>query len=157
MNRISAFPEWLSDLTFQQQLVLMSAIRGQDGDRKSTGFKQIASAMRASIAKAAHTGRMLEIGEGVATFMDLTRFAHMDSWTRLICVTLSEEGDGANLHYYTHVMHAAQILAYKHPNPAFKERWLICYQLMVDKLHLNEETEEQMDRRLRDFGREWDV
>lgn len=74
MKPVSLFPDWLSNLTLQQQAVLMAAVRGQDGDRKHTGFKVIVSALRASIMKAAHTGDMIEPGQHVASFMTLKLF-----------------------------------------------------------------------------------
>lgn len=150
---VSLFPEWLETLTLQQQAVLMASVRGQDGDRKHTGFKVIASACRASFMRAAHTGHMPRMGEHLASFMTLSLFKDKDAWAAHVKQTLDDEGDGAILHYYTHLMHAAQILAYKHPDPEFRLRWKLCYDLMVDKLHLNPETEEQMDARLNDFGR----
>lgn len=150
----SLFPAWLSQLTLQQQAVLMAAVRGQDGDTKTTGFKQIASAMRSSFMKAAHTGRMPLIGEHLASFMSLRIFADAETWERMLKVTIEEEGDGAVLHYYTHLMHAAQVLSFKHPDETFRERWRTCYLMMVEKLHLYPESEEEMDERLSDWDRD---
>jgi hypothetical protein len=156
MQPVSLFPDWLSNLTLQQQAVLMAATRGQDGDPKHTGFKVIQSALRASIMKAAHTGRMAEMGEHLASFMSLVIFANGEKWVQHIQATLENEGDGCYLHYYMHLAHAAQILGYKHPDPAFRDRWYACYMEMAHKLHLNTESEQQMDERLGDFGRTWE-
>lgn len=153
----SLFPAWLSRLTLQQQAVLMAAVRGQDGDRKTTGFKNIAVALRSSFMKAAHLGRVPAMGEHLASFMSLRLFADQTEWHKAVHEALNEEADSAILHYYTHLMHAAQILAYKHPDEEFRIRWMDCYCQMVEKLHLNIETEEQMDKRLGDWDRdEWD-
>jgi hypothetical protein len=58
-------------------------------------------------------------------------------------------------HYLMHLMHGAQILGYKHPEPEFRERWLEFYVEMVEDAHLKTESEEEMDVRLGDWGREF--
>ena len=156
MQPLSLFPEWLSTLTLQQQAVLMAATRGQDGDPKYTMLKEIMWALRACTMKAAHTGKEVEIGEHLGSFMSLRLFEDGDKWEKHIRKALDHEGDGSNIHYYTHLMHAAEILGYKHPSSSYRRRWLVCYHLMVHKLHLFPETEQQMDERLNDFGREWE-
>jgi hypothetical protein len=59
--------------------------------------------------------------------------------------------------YIAHIFHGAQILAYKHPDPRFREAWGLFYQEAVSSLHLGGESEEEMDRRLSDWDQElWD-
>jgi len=51
-------------------------------------------------------------------------------------------------HWYSHAMHALEIIGYKHPNLALRQMAHVLYQGMVHNLHLNIETEKQMDKRL---------
>lgn len=150
----SLFPDWMSWLPLQQQAVLVIACRGQDGDLKNTGFKIIMWAMRASIMKAAHLGTMLKMGDWAGSFMGLNLFKDAVAWSDHINRTLEQEGDGTNLHYYTHLMHAAAILGFKHPDPEYRLRWLCCYHTMVKFIHLYPETEVQLDGRLADWNRD---
>lgn len=51
-------------------------------------------------------------------------------------------------HWYSHVMHALEIIGYKHPNLNTKAAARILYYALAHNLHLNIETEQQMDARL---------
>lgn len=52
------------------------------------------------------------------------------------------------LHWYTHLMHGAEIIGYRHPDPEVREDWLWVYVAMVKALHLTPETREQMAARM---------
>lgn len=51
-------------------------------------------------------------------------------------------------HWYSHVMHSLEIIAYRHPNPVLQTRAYDLYIAMVSNLHLNIENETQMIIRL---------
>lgn len=52
------------------------------------------------------------------------------------------------LHWYTHAMHALEVIGYHHPDyPTSKQAYALYYD-MVQALHLNVETEEEMHERL---------
>jgi hypothetical protein len=52
------------------------------------------------------------------------------------------------MHFVAHTMHAAEIVGYKHPDPDVRAWWIRLYRDMVLALHLNPETESQLDVRL---------
>lgn len=52
------------------------------------------------------------------------------------------------LHWYTHVMHALEVIAYRHPRPSTADRAYLLYLAMVHGLHLNPESCDQMAARL---------
>ncbi len=64
--------------------------------------------------------------------------------------------DELPLHYYTHLMHGAQVLAYKHPGALYRARWLHFYFNCCEYLHTPLESMNAMDGRLSDFGRPLD-
>ena len=51
-------------------------------------------------------------------------------------------------HWYSHVMHALEIIAYHHPDLRLAGEALILYLQMVKNLHLNPESDEQQWDRL---------
>lgn len=144
-------PDWVETLPLQQQAVLVLALRGPDGFAKKHGSKPVLWFYRACVLKAAHKGRMLNHGDHVPTFMSMLA-ADAGTWQEQLRAFRDVE-DELPLHYYTHLMHAAQILAYKHPDLAIRKRWHDFYAQCCDYLHVPEETCNAMDARLADFGR----
>ena len=58
-------------------------------------------------------------------------------------------------HFQLHLMHAAEILGYKHPDSDVRGFWSAFYYAIVNDAHLRVETEEQMDKRLGDNEAAW--
>jgi len=56
--------------------------------------------------------------------------------------------DEVNVHYLMHFIHVTEILGYKHPDESIRAEWHQLYLDFADDLHLNPETEQQMDERL---------
>jgi hypothetical protein len=52
------------------------------------------------------------------------------------------------LHWYSHVMHCFEVVAYRHPDPVISLDAFAIYERMVHSLHLNLETREQFEARL---------
>lgn len=153
MAGVSLFPDWMTDLPLQQQAVLILACRGPDGDPKHTPFKVLLRAYRATVMRAAYTGRFCEWGERQGSFMGLDVLADDKAWDEAVTAYLEDFSDAAVNHAYTHFMHGAEVLGYKHPDERIRRAWAWTYLKFVDKWHLNPETEEQMNERLNDWGR----
>lgn len=51
-------------------------------------------------------------------------------------------------HWVSHVMHAAEVIAFRHPNRIIRERFYAIYEKLVRSFHLNPETFEQFVARL---------
>ena len=51
-----------------------------------------------------------------------------------------------------HLVHAAQVVAFKHPDENIAARWLLFYIKMCDQMHMTPETVNEFDDRLNDFG-----
>lgn len=156
---VSVFQDWLLGLTMQQQSVLVLACRGPDGIAKFHPTKLITTRYRAAVLKQAYSGRAMHIDDGVPgnTFMSLEQFSSKQHWTTMVLKNFFNHVDELPHHYYMHLMHGAQILGYKHPESLFRSNWLQFYQTCCSDLHLNVETEEQMDTRLSDWNRaHWD-
>jgi hypothetical protein len=159
-STVSVQPEWCRRLPVQQQSVLLLASRGPDGVAKVHPCKPVVIAYRASVLVAAKYGRSLGWGEKADTFMSLDVFATDNRASHSALMTWSEakqqffdHHDVLPKHYLAHLMHGVEILGYKHPDERFRSRWLSFYVELVDSLHLQPETEAQMDVRLGDWGR----
>ena len=149
---LCVIPGWVFKLPLQQQCVLMTVVRGPDGIPKSHPCKDIQRAYRGTVLVAAKYGRVLHLGEKGDQFMSLSLFANPIIW--IISVEqFFHDIDELPHHYVLHLLHAAEILGYKHPNEFFRKQWLEFYHLGCKDMHLYPETEEQMDRRLSDWDR----
>ncbi len=157
-NKVCVFQDWLFDLTMQQQSVLVLACRGPDGIAKFHPTKLIVARYRATILKAAYLGRPMRVDEGDnTTFMTLIGLSEDAAWMEM-SKQFFEHIDEVQHHYYMHLMHGAQIAGYKHPHVLFRKRWHGFYLRSCHDLHVNPETEDQMDRRLSDWDqRFWDA
>ena len=63
--------------------------------------------------------------------------------------------DEMSLHYYAHMMHAAQIIGCYHPDEYVRDFWDKLYNRMVNALHLKPETYLAMAQRLSDDPQAW--
>lgn len=127
---------WVFDLSFKQQTVLLTALRGVDGKEKQDMSKNLCKAMRMSILQNAAPGKgtfmVLSVPEG---FVD----------------TFVENIDHYPVHWVLHFMHAAEIIGYKCPHESVRQWWHGFYRKMVDAMHLRPEEESQLDTRLSDI------
>lgn len=154
MNEISVQPEWCRKLHLQQQSVLLLAARGPDGVGKVHPCKPVVIAYRGTVLKAAKYNRMLTYGEKADTFMSLDVFADDRRWGEAVMTWFAHNSDLSH-HYLLHFYHGAEICGYKHPDPRFRDRWMEFYFVACEAMHVNPETEEQMDARLGDWGRQF--
>lgn len=148
----SVVQNWVSNLTCMQQTVLLTAIRGPDGVNKEHPAKEILRWLRRSILLSAFDRRVLEdpYEPGGGSFtgpqwrpLDDAADAYFDSV------------DAIPHHFQMHLMHAAEILGYKHPDESHRNWWNRFYLHYVNALHLQPETEQQLDCRLGDNEAAW--
>lgn len=147
----SVLNDWVHDLSYMQQSVLLAMIRNADGIAKHHPQKELIKWFRRCILKSAFDGCQLhnpgEPGGGSFTGPVYSIEAALDSfiWAR----------DEMTLHYFAHAMHAFEIMGYKYPDPLYRDFWHRAYTRCVDAMHMMPETEAQMDRRLCDNPETW--
>lgn len=143
--------DWLTDLSYMQQSVLLAMVRNADGIGKHHPQKELIKWFRRCILKSAFDGKHLEFptmpggGSFTGPVDDIERALDSFIWAR----------DEMTLHYFAHAMHAFEILGYKYPHPGYREFWHRAYLRCVDTMHMLPETEEMMDRRLCDNPETW--
>lgn len=139
----SVLQNWVMNLPLRFQGTLLTAVRGCDDEPKSwtkTGVafsqsRRITAYIRWCFMNPADP-REVDAEEG-AFFMSTppnpfkpSQFGHLPQ------------------HWYSHVMHALEIIGYHHPNSDVAADAYSLYCSMVHSFHLNVETEEQQWNRL---------
>lgn len=148
----SVLQEWVTELTCMQQSVLLTAIRGPDGVTKEHPAKEVLRWLRRCVLLSAFDRRVLsdpyEAGGGSFTG---------PQWRDLeeVGTAYFKAVDELPHHFQMHLMHAAEIIGYKHPSSGIGIWWLRFYEFYANALHLTAETEAQMDRRLGDCEADW--
>lgn len=133
----SVLQEWVADLPLREQGTLMTCIRGCDLTPKEpvdSLERQLVGFLRWCILNPADER---EVDVPGAFFQSRIQ----RSWKA------SELGHYP-LHWYSHVMHSAEVIGYRHPVPGVRADGFSIYRRMAESLHLNLESFEQMRERL---------
>jgi hypothetical protein len=143
MKTKSVLQDWVMELPLREQGTLLTAVRGCDDEAKTwteTGIayspgRRLTAFIRWCFMNPADP-REVDYAEGSffrsqppAPFKP-SEFGHLPQ------------------HWYSHVMHALEVCAYRHPNTDVA---LVCgrlYNAMVHNLHLNGESRLQFEQRL---------
>lgn len=170
--------EWVCRLSFMQQSVLMSAVRGCDGIPKRHKCKAIVKWYRRCILISAFDNKALDdpiapgggsftgpIGEPYAEFashrvIDLSyqiesEYDYRCSLLQKVADDFMDSRDELPSHYQIHFMHACEIIGYKHPTMEIRDYWSEVYERLAKAYHLWPETEPEMDKRLGDNYEGW--
>lgn len=135
--------DWVTRLGMRHQGVLMASVRGCDTAPKDDPSKLFARCLRDAVLRP-HCG---DSGRAVS-FIEAVDGPTLESrFTAFI-----KNCDHYPLHYVMHVIHAMEIVGYKHPDREIGDRWLNFYIRAVDRLHLVREGEQTMDLRLNADG-----
>jgi hypothetical protein len=153
--------EWTHALSMMQQTVLITAVRGPDGLPKYGPTKMLLRWYRRCVLLSALDGKVLTdphvIGGGSFTGPSIQSLS-WGEWQAPMMKVVGEylrELDAIPHHFQMHLMHAIEIVGYKHPVPRIREWWLQVYHRLVNDLHLHPETEAELDRRLGDTREGW--
>lgn len=134
----SVVHEWVSDLPFMQQALLMTAMRGPDGCRKYNAAKNIVKYMRGAVLKPAG-----EITGNEDSFMWIN-YALFEEYT----TEFFFDNDAYPMHFLMHLFHSAQVVGYNHPDDAIRAAWFRFYVLACKSLHMGIENKKDMNKRM---------
>lgn len=139
----SVLHDWVHKLTFQQQALLMTGVRGPDGSSKDNEAKYMVRYLRGVVLKPAGDWH----GKNDNSFMwgDYDVFHDYGKG-------FYKAHDEYNHHFIMHLIHCAEVIGYKHPDKRIADEWLSFYMNMCDAMHMHHESEMDMDLRLNDFG-----
>jgi hypothetical protein len=139
----SALHDWVHTLTFQQQALLMTGMRGPDGCNKHNAAKALVRYLRGAICKPAGNWSYGNDND----FM-WGNYPLFQSWQK----DFFDDPDGYPHHFIMHLVHCAQVIGYKHPDIVIARNWRSFYIKACHSFHMNAESEDDMDERLNDFG-----
>jgi hypothetical protein len=166
----SVIQEWVSHLPFMQQSVLLSSIRGPDGQPKYNGAKMLLRWYRRCVLISSLDNEVLtnpfdkrggsftgpSFDYGVCD--DAREQRYYDNWHSSMSSVVSEyirHLDGLPSHFTNHFREACEVLGYRHPDPYIRDFWYATYVRLVKELNLHPETQEQMNKRLGDNRAAW--
>lgn len=162
----SVLQDWTFGMSFMQQTVLLTAVRGPDGLPKYAGVKFLLRWYRRCILISSLDGEVLTNPHDMrgGSFMGPSYDEHnlyaddTSRWYERMSVILSaylKELDSIPHHFQLHLMHAFEIVGYKHPDPVIRAWFHEAYERLVHDMHLWPETEAQLDARLNDTRAGW--
>lgn len=139
----SVLHDWVHELPFQMQALLMTGMRGPDGCAKHNAAKSIVRFLRGAVCKPA--GKWSGLNDNDFMWGDYRDFP---TWAR----TFFDDQDVYPHHFMMHLIHCAEVIGYKHPDKSKATAWEWFYVKSCKALHMTPETCEVMDKRLSDFG-----
>jgi hypothetical protein len=132
MSKGKVIQDWMGELSWKQQSVILSSLRGPDLSRP-VAVKKLNRWLR---------GITQNNADPSTEYMKEIILPDIED--------LKEEVGYCTMHYFTHLMHALEIIGYKHPDKSVREIGEKYYLGLVDFVHLNPETANQMEKRLED-------
>lgn len=146
---------WVESLTLMQQSVLITAVRGPDTLPKYHVSKYLLRWYRRCLLLSAFDRCVLKDPHDPrgGTFLGPVEANSLDE----IASRYLEAVDEVPLHFHLHLVHASEILGYKHPDPAIRQWWYNFYVAAARDMHLHPEPERELDRRLGDDLAEWQL
>lgn len=137
-ERVSVLQPWVMELPLREQGTLLTAVRGCDLTPKNpldSIERQLVACLRYAFMVPADPR---EVGAEPGAFFQTE-----------LPKPFKPSGIGHYpLHWISHVMHAAEVVAYRHPSVEIKFQWLGVYLAFCKNLHVNPETWEQFTARL---------
>ena len=157
----SVLQPWVQELSMMQQSVLISSIRGPDNSAKYGAVKMLLRWYRRCVLVSALDGEILTNpfdrrgGSFTGPSYDVNGRYEWEIDMNLIVSEYMKVQDSLPFHFQSHLMHAVEILGYKHPDKYIREWWTSVYRRIVNALHLHPESEDEMDSRLGDTVKGW--
>jgi hypothetical protein len=175
---MNVLQEWVTELPLMQQSVLLTAIRGPDGIAKYNSVKMLIRWYRRCVLISAFdqvilndpvdlrggsfTGPSIKLNELRRT-CDGHSLQHCDEncvpqwWIPMDkhVDNYLKEQDALPFHFQMHLMHAIEIIGYKHSDKWIRIWWNDVYNRLVNSMHLNQETKTELDNRLGDNKQGW--
>jgi hypothetical protein len=150
---MNVMQKWVESLPLMQQSVLITAVRGGDTLPKYHVSKYLIRWYRRCVMLSAFDKCVLSDPHDPrgGSFTGPIGEISLDELASnyLSCI------DELPLHFHMHLVHAAEILGYKHPGAEIRKWWYEFYLAAVRDLHLEPESEEKLDGRLGDNLEQW--
>lgn len=143
--------DWVRDLSFMQQSVLLAAIRAPDNLSKNHPAKKLMRWYRRCILTCAFCKKVHKTPNEFCEGSFTGPLTHVDALAKEYLVNVDEIPH----HFHLHLLHAAQIIGVHCPTEDVASWWLNFYVNGVNDMHLHVETANELDLRLSDSPKEW--
>jgi hypothetical protein len=133
----SVLQDWVMELSLREQGTLLTGIRGCDLTPKyplDSVERRLVGALRFAVM---HPADPREVDIPGAFF-----YSKIPGDLRASMLGHYPQ------HWVSHIMHCAEVIAYRHPTSKMQRDWYAVYLTLVEGMHLQAETKEQMIRRL---------
>jgi hypothetical protein len=134
MKNTSVLQDWVVRIPIRMQSTLVLGLRGPD-IHVAPGIKTITRWLRGLTFKPGNPDNVKE-------------FMHSQPDDIFEKGPVAKELEFCTQHYYSHLMHALEVVAYKHPNASAARIALDRYRAMCAAFHLPNETPEEFEDRL---------
>lgn len=151
----SVMLDWVSNLSYMQQSVLITAVRGADGIPKTHVSKYLLRWLRRCIMLSAFDRVALMTDPHDTRGGNFTGPIPRGKTLEMLAEEYFTDHDGVPHHFHLHLIHAAEILGYKHPINQTRLFWFQFYYKAARDMHMTPETEEELDFRLGDNIGQW--
>jgi hypothetical protein len=132
------FKEWVVELPWRMQSVLMTATRGPDGPMRYPNIKVLNRWTRDKLFNDADPANPFIIHPDDPHPCELS-----------VITELGKELEYTTVHYYSHVIHALEIIAYEHPEfPVQDSAYRLYYELGPVLMHMKPEQKHEHAARL---------
>ena len=131
--------DWLGYIPIRMQSTLILGLRGPD-THHAPKIKEIARWLRGHAFKPGNPENMRE-------------FMHHELPDLLEKNDLAKELEFCTQHYYSHLMHAVEVIGYRHPNTRVAVEALRLFHQMCAAFHLTVESKQDFEERLKQI--EW--
>lgn len=135
----SVLQNWVMELGLRHQGVLLTAVRGCDTAPKNDPSKMLVRCYRSMVLNC-------HCGDPSKAVSFIERVAHDELYRRMR--DFLKNLDHYPHHYVMHLAHAAEIIGYKNRVDEQFGLWLDFYFRICKGLHVNPESEQQLDERL---------
>lgn len=139
----SVLRDWVTELTFQMQALLLTAMRGPDAMQKENTAKCIIRYLRGTVIK--------PVGNWTGFNDNSFMWGEYDLFHQY-CRALLNDHDAYPHHFLMHLIHSAEVIGYLHHDSCIRSKWITFYYWCCDEFHMSVETRQDMEERLNDFG-----
>jgi hypothetical protein len=142
---------WVMRLPLMQQSGLLTAIRGPDGLHKGHIAKDLCRWLRRCLLITAFEGESLldPYDRRGGSFTGPSRYPAPNGIDDALAEYM-DSVDEVPLHFHLHLVQAAEIIGYQHPVNEVRNWWRATYEKFVAAMHLQPESKEMLNYRLRD-------
>lgn len=135
----SVLKDWVMELGLRHQGVLLTAVRGCDTAPKNDPSKLFTRCYREVVLNS-HCGDAAKAATFIEKVSDEELKTRFDNFRKNL--------DHYPHHYVMHLIHAIEIVGYKHPDAQTRFQWQAMYGALCRGLHVRFETERELDGRL---------